>query len=49
MMQAKDILEKTAGRGIILSSGCALGANTKPENMQALVQAAKQYGCFDAG
>ena len=48
MMQAKDILEKTAGRGIILSSGCALGANTKPENMQALVQAAKQYGCFDA-
>ena len=48
MMQAKDILEKTAGCGIILSSGCALGANTKPENMQALVQAAKQYGCFDA-
>ena len=42
--KAKAIIEGTRGRGIILSSGCALGANTKPENMQALVESAKLYG-----
>ena len=42
--KAKAIIEGTRGRGIILSSGCALGTNTKPENMQALVESAKLYG-----
>ena len=40
----RELIEKTRGRGIILSSGCALGANTKPENMAALVESAKLYG-----
>ncbi len=42
--QVKNLIETTKGKGIIISSGCALGANTKPENMAALVEAAKLYG-----
>ena len=42
--QIKDMIAKTQGRGIIISSGCALGANTKPENMAAMVESAKLYG-----
>lgn len=42
--KAKEIIEKTAGRRLILSSGCAMGANTPPENLAAMVQAAKKYG-----
>ena len=38
------MIRKTRGRGLILSSGCALGANTKPENMAALVESARLYG-----
>lgn len=33
--KAQDLIRKTKGRGLTLSSGCALGANTKPENMAA--------------
>ena len=47
LAQSKAIIEGTGGRGLILSSGCALGANTKPENVAALVQAAKLYGTFE--
>lgn len=42
--QAKALIKATRGKGIILSSGCALGANTKPENMAALVESARLYG-----
>ena len=42
--QAKDIIEATRGKGLILSSGCAMGANTKPENMEAMVASARLYG-----
>ena len=42
--QAKNIIEATRGKGLILSSGCAMGANTKPENMAALVESARLYG-----
>ena len=45
--QARAIIEKTRGQGILLSSGCALGANTRPENMQALVAAAKRFGTYE--
>lgn len=45
--QAKDIIEKTKGKRLFLSSGCAMGANTKPENMQAMVDSAKQYGTYE--
>ena len=44
--KAKAIIEATGGRNLILSSGCAMGANTKPENMVALVESAKLYGTF---
>lgn len=43
LAQVKDMIARTRGRGIIISSGCAMGANTKPENMEALVQSAKLY------
>ena len=44
--KAKAIIEATGGKGLILSSGCAMGANTKPENMAALGESAKLYGTF---
>jgi len=40
----RDIVDATGGRGLFLSSGCALGRNTKPENMRALMAAAEKYG-----
>ncbi len=36
----RAILNATGGQGLFLSSGCALGRNTKPENMRALMEAA---------
>lgn len=42
--QVKNLIEETRGKGIILSSGCAMGANTRPENMEAMIEAAKCYG-----
>ncbi|MCQ2437012.1 MAG: uroporphyrinogen decarboxylase family protein [Clostridia bacterium] len=41
--QVKEMVEKTRGRKLIISSGCAMGANTKPENMRALVESAALY------
>jgi MtaA/CmuA family methyltransferase len=40
----KEVIKKTAGRGLFLSSGCALGRNTPPENLQAMVKAVRAYG-----
>lgn len=48
---ARRVMEATGGRGLILSSGCAMGRDTPPENMKALVAAAEEYGqppAFDA-
>jgi len=42
--KAKEIIDSTGGRGIFLSSGCAMGANTPDENMKAMVDAALEYG-----
>ncbi|OQY31046.1 MAG: uroporphyrinogen decarboxylase [Spirochaetaceae bacterium 4572_59] len=44
--KAKEIIELTAGVRIFLSSGCAMGRKTPPENMKALVDAAVKYGQF---
>lgn len=41
---ARDVIEATGGRNLFLSSGCALGRNTPPENMRALIAAAEKYG-----
>ncbi len=46
-LKAKEIIEKTGGIGIFLSSGCAMGYNTPEENFRALVNAAKKYGTYD--
>lgn len=40
---ATKALEDTHGRNFILSSGCALGRNTKPENVRAMVKAARRF------
>jgi len=40
----RGIMDATGGNGLFLSSGCALGRNTKPENMRALMAAAEKYG-----
>jgi MtaA/CmuA family methyltransferase len=37
-------IRATRGRGLFLSSGCAMGRNTPPANMRALVAAATKYG-----
>ena len=44
--KAKEIIEVTGGDRIFLSSGCAMGRRTPPENMKALVNAAFKYGQF---
>lgn len=40
----KDSIEKTRGKGHIISSGCAVGGNTSPDNMRAFIKAARTYG-----
>lgn len=45
--KAKEVIEKTGGIGLFLSSGCAIGYNTPEENFVALVNAAKKYGTYD--
>lgn len=45
--KARELIRKTRGRGLILSSGCAMGANTRPENVAAMVESAKLYGTRD--
>jgi MtaA/CmuA family methyltransferase len=45
--QCKNIIWKTKGHGLFLSSGCAMGMNTKPENLRAMVQSAAKYGQYD--
>lgn len=43
----RENIEKTKGVGFIISSGCAMGANTLPENMIAMMESAKEYGTYD--
>lgn len=40
----RSVIESTGGRGLFVSSGCAIGGNTPPENFAALVDAAREYG-----
>lgn len=45
--EARQLIETTAGGGgFILSSGCALGRDTPPENVEAMAQAALDYGQY---
>lgn len=43
----RKVVEATRGEGLIISSGCAIGANTSPENMKAFVAAGRRYGAYD--
>ncbi|MDR1190793.1 MAG: uroporphyrinogen decarboxylase family protein [Verrucomicrobiales bacterium] len=40
----RQLVVDTEGRGLIISSGCALGRNTPPDNVRAFVTAARKYG-----
>lgn len=42
----KDLIELFEGKGLLLCPGCDAPINTKPENMQALVDAGRKYGTF---
>jgi uroporphyrinogen decarboxylase len=44
--EALDIL--APGGGFILGPGCALPATTPDENLDALIEAAKRYGCYSS-
>lgn len=43
----KNLIEATNGRRHIISSGCAMGRNTPPENFKAFIKAARKYGAHD--
>lgn len=46
--EAKEICEKMGDKvGFILGSGCEVPINTPPENIDALINAARKYGRFD--
>ena len=40
----KRLIEATKGKRHIISSGCAMGRNTPPENFKAFIEAAHRYG-----
>ncbi|MDD3139558.1 MAG: uroporphyrinogen decarboxylase family protein [Lachnospiraceae bacterium] len=43
----KNLIEATKGRSLIVSSGCAMGRNTPPENFKAFIAAARKYGSYE--
>lgn len=43
----KKVIQATQGRGHIISSGCAMGRNTPPENFKAFIAAARKYGSYE--
>lgn len=43
----KNLIAKTKGQGLIVSSGCAMGRNTPPENFRAFIAAARKYGSYE--
>ncbi len=40
----RKIITDTKGKGVFVSTGCAMGRNTPPENFRALIEATKKYG-----
>ena len=43
----KNSIEATKGWGYFVSSGCALGRNTPPENLQAMIHSTRKYGSYN--
>lgn len=40
----RKIIAATKGRGLFVSTGCAMGRNTPPGNFKAMIKATKNYG-----
>lgn len=40
----RKIITGTRGKGVFISTGCAMGSNTPPENFRAMIEAAKKFG-----
>ena len=43
----KRLIEATKGKRHIISSGCAMGRNTPPENFKAFIEATHRYGSYE--
>lgn len=43
----KRLIEATKGKRHIISSGCAMGRNTPPENFKVFIEAAHRYGSYE--
>lgn len=43
----KRLIEATKGKRHIVSSGCAMGRNTPPENFKAFIEATHRYGSYE--
>lgn len=43
----KNLINATQGRRHIISSGCAMGRNTPPENFKAFIASARKYGTYE--
>ncbi|MCD8263592.1 MAG: uroporphyrinogen decarboxylase family protein [Tannerellaceae bacterium] len=43
----KQLICATKGRSHFLSSGCAMGRNTPPENFKAFIEAGRKYGSYE--
>lgn len=43
----KNLVEATEGKGLIISSGCAIGANVPADNMRTFIKAARKYGSYE--
>jgi uroporphyrinogen decarboxylase len=40
----KEIIHKTRGKNIFISTGCAMGRNTPPENFRKMIETVHEYG-----
>jgi uroporphyrinogen decarboxylase len=40
----RKIITGTRGKGVFISTGCAMGSNTPPENFRAMIESAKKFG-----
>ena len=43
----KNVIMATKGRNIFVSSGCAMGRNTPPENFKTFIAASRKYGAYE--
>jgi len=41
------VIVATRGKGLFMSSGCAMGRNTPPANFKSMIAATKKYGAYE--